>query len=594
MANDGDKSNELDDLWRELTEPRSLEGSMSDMLPSKDTSADARDGKALLGKLVLSRFRIDKFLDGGSVGRIYSGTQLGLGRPVAIKVLRRQEGPRGELARKRFVREAEFLASMSHPNVVEMIAFGETEDGHVVMVMEKLEGHNLKDHLEQGGPMPVMRVLHIARQLAEAVGRAHDLGGVHRDLKPANVFIERDARDRDLVKVLDFGLVKPASAQTKNKASLTLSGFVLGTPFYMSPEQAMGDTLDARADVYSFGIMLYEMLTGVPPFRGDNVAEILTKHLEASPPPLIVNNPRVQAPMQLEHLIRSCLAKNPGDRPESMYAVIHELDAIERAQRRVEADVAAGLAGWDPERASGDFHVAIREPHSPEMWREPSVTGAEPWADQSQPPLVQPVSDDAQVERMFTGGSSASQPPPATDWNERSNNPWRETSAAAGDWSEHSLTPFPQGALPPSPAGPLAFGARTTPLALPANVPPPQQVDLWNHAPSESNPGLEDSSSRALVPIEQGGQLLPPPSISSAPQELQIAGQPAPGRKPGRSLLLLLAGLVMIALAWGLVHWAETSFNDNAPPPSRPGPRADLSQGHMDRAPTDSADIPKA
>ena len=594
MAKDGEDKNELDDLWRELTEPRSLEGSMSDMLPSKDASADAKDGRAMLGKLVLGKFRIDKFLDGGSVGRIYSGTQLGLGRPVAIKVLRRQDGPRGELAKKRFVREAEFLASMSHPNVVEMIGFGETEDGHVVMVMEKLEGHNLKEHLEQEGPMPVLRVIHIARQLAEAVCRAHELGGVHRDLKPANVFIERDDRDRDLVKVLDFGLVKPSSKRSNKNASLTLSGFVLGTPFYMSPEQAMGETLDARADIYSFGIMLYEMLTGVPPFRGNTVAEILAKHLEANPPPLAANNPRLNAPVQLETLIRGCLAKSPKDRPESMYTVVHELDAIERAQKHLDADLQATLAGWDPNRASGDFPAPpVVDAAPPGPWREPSVTSAETWTERTQPPLVQAVNEPSNSASANAPWNEASAPPP--DWNERSNNPWADRSGAAGDWSEHSLTPFPQGASPQAPATRPAFGAPPQPLALPATVPTSSSdEDLWSHAPNSSNPPLEDSNSKALVPFNQGGALLPPPSISSTPAELEPAARLGFLKHKGRSLLLLLAGIIMIALALGLVRWAENSFNEQEAQSAPARPRGEMPQGHIDRAPTASPAMPKA
>jgi serine/threonine protein kinase len=218
------------------------------------------------------------------------------------------------------------------------------------------------------------------------VGRAHDLGGVHRDLKPANIFIERDDQDRDLIKVLDFGLVKPAGKKAKG-SSLTLSGFVLGTPFYMSPEQAMGDKLDATADVYSLGIMLYEMLTGVPPFRGDTVAEILAKHMEASPAPMAANNPRLLIPARLEALVRACLEKVPTARPPTMFELAQNLEAIrvalvaanattrvpEASQQRDPSGLRQTLKGWDPNRSSGDVPIPQPGGNFPDQWHESGV-----------------------------------------------------------------------------------------------------------------------------------------------------------------------------------------------------------------------------
>jgi serine/threonine protein kinase len=526
-------SEELDDLWRELTEPRSLEGSMSDLLPTKDDTADARDGRAMLGQLVLGRFRVDRFLDGGSVGRIFRGTQLGLGRPVAIKVLRRQDGPRGELAKKRFVREAEFLASMNHPNVVELIAFGESGDGNVVMVMELLEGHTLKDHIKRG-PMAVERVLHIAIQLAEAAARAHDLGGVHRDLKPANVFLERDEQDRDLVKVLDFGLVKPSGGKKGASANITMSGYVLGTPFYMSPEQAMNEKIDGRADIYSLGVMIYEMLTGVPPFRGDTVAEILAKHLETPPPPLAAGYPQVAAPARLELLVRRCMAKNPADRPESMYAVIHELEAVEVAQRQLAQDLDDSLAGWDPERASAD------------------------------------VFDPANAAALPSGATTA------TD-------PWRSTSNVSGAWSDVSGASLVKPVLEATADRPSStprlppFGARPQPLALPA---PDETRGILESDPSQPTAAANgpDTTDDALVPVDAGGRLLPPPTSSSSPDAAALAdvvSLDGPPRTLHRAFLVVL-GILMIALALGLVQWAQSSFSaSEGPPPGAEGvPRA--------------------
>ncbi len=616
MSDNNNNNGEDADIWREMTEPRHLAGSMSDCMPPKDETPDALTGRGQLGKLVLDKYRIDSFLDGGSVGQIFSGTQERLGRPVAIKILRRQDGPRAELAKKRFVREAKFLASMNHPNVVEMFDFGETSDGDVVMVMEKLEGNTLKEHIERG-PLPVERVLRIAEQIANAVGRAHDLGGVHRDLKPANIFIERDAKDLDLIKVLDFGLVKPAGKKSAGSA-LTLSGFVLGTPFYMSPEQAMGDKLDATADVYSLGIMLYEMLTGVPPFRGDSVAEILAKHMEASPAPMATANPRLQVPARLEALVRACLEKVPTARPPTMFELAQNLTAIhvamvaaeaaEKAAKEAKAAGARGdrdpsglqqsLQGWDPNRSSDDVVIPPLANEFPDQWHESSVSGtSEAWNESSHEPLVQPVPGS-------TGGVTAAAPwsdkssgsPLPSDWNERSHNPWLEQSGVSGDWSDRSnssqgglpAAPVPQAPLPPpqqltlpkSPPSPLPAPTQAPVAAVRAPTPmtaPAAALSAPKRPPTPltaqpSTLGPADSTDRALMPVQQGGQLLPPPSISGPPEPI------APAAPPRRSLtpVLIILGIVMIALALGVVYWADTSLNDADAKPRPTRPRACL------------------
>lgn len=331
--------------------PRALSDTLSDGAPDLSQSADARSGQDLLSKIVLGRFRVDAFLDGGSVGRIYRGVEVRTGRPVAIKALRRQRGPRGEVAKKRFIREARFLASIQHENVVELIDHGTTDEGDTVMVMELLEGHTLRRHLDETGPLPTARVLWIGIQLGRALARAHDMGGIHRDLKPANVFIERDAQDRDVVKVLDFGLVKPT--QKTHQESLTLSGFVMGTPVYMSPEQAEGEAIDARSDIYSFGIMLFEMMTGVPPYSGDSVAAILTGHLDQPIPRLASKYPMVNCPEALEDLIRRCLDKEPDGRPDSMSTLVRELER-QLGVTSLLPDFSE-LADWDPNVPSSDF-----------------------------------------------------------------------------------------------------------------------------------------------------------------------------------------------------------------------------------------------
>ncbi len=285
----------------------------------------------LLGRVLNERFKILESLGSGGMGRVYKAIQAPLDRPVALKILNPQYGHDKDPGfQKRFFFEASVTAKLRHPNTVTVIDYGKTEDGIYFIAMEYLEGQTLSQLLTTMGPLPWPRALNIAQQIARSLREAHKIGLIHRDLKPANVMILNQETDHDVVKVLDFGLVKsfmPDSAQLPADVSLTQAGVILGSPQYMAPEQARNIS-DPRSDVYSLGVVLYQMLVGRPPFHADQGIDIIVKHINEPPPTFAAYWPDHTIPPEIEALVMKCLAKRPAERYDSMSTV---LDSIRRA-----------------------------------------------------------------------------------------------------------------------------------------------------------------------------------------------------------------------------------------------------------------------
>jgi eukaryotic-like serine/threonine-protein kinase len=285
----------------------------------------------LLGRILNERFKILEALGSGGMGRVYKAIQAPLDRPVALKVLNPQYGQEKDPGfQRRFFFEASVTAKLRHPNTVTVIDYGKTEDGIFFIAMEYLEGQTLSQLLTQVGPLPWPRALNIAQQIARSLREAHKIGLIHRDLKPANVMILNQETDHDVVKVLDFGLVKsfmPDSGQFPADVSLTQAGVILGSPQYMAPEQARNIS-DPRSDVYSLGVVLYQILLGRPPFHADQGIDIIVKHINEPPPAFAAVWPDHAIPPEVEALVMKCLAKRPADRFDSMDAV---LESIRRA-----------------------------------------------------------------------------------------------------------------------------------------------------------------------------------------------------------------------------------------------------------------------
>jgi hypothetical protein len=289
-----------------------------------------------LGTVIDDRYYLLEKIGQGGMGDVYLGEHVRTQRRCAVKVIGRVHAGDPE-ALNRFIREATNAGRISHPHVATVYDFGETAEGIAYLAMEFVDGEPLSKLLAREGALPPRRVISIARQVAEGVGAAHDLGIVHRDLKPGNILVARDRKGGDLVKVVDFGI---ARAPAEDGQALTQTGMVVGTPEYMSPEQLVGDPVDARTDIYSLGCILYQMLTGEQAFEGPT-AQRLTRRLTGPPP-----HPREQiagVPDELDTVVVMAMGRLPHERYQSMEAL---RDALLAVPAEPAPPVQKRLAGW--------------------------------------------------------------------------------------------------------------------------------------------------------------------------------------------------------------------------------------------------------
>jgi tRNA A-37 threonylcarbamoyl transferase component Bud32 len=307
--------------------------------PSKDP---------LIGQTIDGRYEVRGVEGEGGMGTVYEVRHKTLARSFAMKVLRRDVARDPELA-TRFVLEARATAAIKHPHIVQITDFGKLDDGTPYFVMELLVGETLSQIIKRGGPLPAARAAKIVLQVAGALGAAHEAGVVHRDMKPENVFLVRPAAgaagNEDDVRVVDFGTAKVAGA-----GRLTKTGIVFGTPHYMSPEQASGQPVDHRADIYALGIIMYEMFTGRVPFEADTYMGVLTQHMFAEPIPpsrLVRDAGELGA---LEDVILRALEKKPEMRYQTMQALAADVQKVVRFAPDGVADVAPRLEA-PPRRA---------------------------------------------------------------------------------------------------------------------------------------------------------------------------------------------------------------------------------------------------
>ncbi|MHC4923426.1 MAG: serine/threonine protein kinase, partial [Planctomycetota bacterium] len=254
-----------------------------------------------LGKTIAGRFEVENVLGEGGMGKVYGAKD----------------------------QEARTAGRLRHEAAVRIVAFGETESGAPYLAMEYCLGVTLKDMLAKEGHLPIARACNIASQMIDAVGSAHKQGIIHRDLKPENIKIAPDAMRGEAVKVLDFGVAKfigGEDAPEMENAVKTKTGIILGTPKYMAPEQIRGEQVDGRADLYSCGAILYELLSGTPPFTADDVFGYVSKHLKEPPMKLADRVPEYAIPQELDDLVMWMLEKNPVQRPKDAASINAILD----------------------------------------------------------------------------------------------------------------------------------------------------------------------------------------------------------------------------------------------------------------------------
>ena len=435
----------------------------------------------LIGRVLLERYEVLRRIGTGGMGAVYVGRQLAVGRDVALKVLR-PDLMSDELVRERFRREAEIVGNLGHPNTVQLIDYGETDDGLAVMVMELLRGQSLSERLMAHGPLNLDQTLVLGEEVAGSLAEAHTRGLVHRDLKPANIFLA-EVGSTVHGKVLDFGIARLLNDEATR---LTSTGQVFGTPRYMSPEQALstGD-VDARSDLYALALILYECLVGRPPFVAQTSIQYLSAHTTQAPPKLREEAP--DAPERLEALIDACLAKDPDERPSSA----EEVGVVLRAIRTT---LEGGLA----------VPTAVRRPGS---GGAPTVDGFAP----THRPSALPVA-----------------PAP----------PSRRTRAAAGVVAAAAVAalavfayvqrerpaPLASGiaVTPIGPRGPDAGATPAPPLSDPADEAP-----LPPH-PAEGSPAEGSPSDGSPSDGSPGDDRRPEPPPDVAPPPPDSAGEPAP------------------------------------------------------------------
>jgi serine/threonine-protein kinase len=274
------------------------------------------------GTVVAGRYKVLHLIGKGGMGVVYRAEHVHMRKTVALKVLHREYLKVEEVV-ARFEREAVAAARIEHPNVVAASDFGKLEDGSFYLVLEFVDGQSLRSLIEESGALPLGRTIRIAQQTLQALGAAHGNHIVHRDLKPDNVMLVADAEGEDRVKVLDFGIARVAGPEARDATKLTQMGMVMGTVAYMSPEQATGQPVDERADLYSFGVMLYEMIAGVVPFDAELPSQVLARQLVEEPPPLPVGTPE-----PLVRLVMDLMQKKPEDRPASAQEVLERLAVL--------------------------------------------------------------------------------------------------------------------------------------------------------------------------------------------------------------------------------------------------------------------------
>jgi TonB family protein len=313
--------------------------------------SESDETQALLGATINGSYRIVSLIARGGMGKVYRAEQSALGRVCALKILSpHYEGNKDPEFHRRFELEASTAAKLQHPNTVTIFDYGRDEAHDVYYIaMEYLDGRTLHRLLHDERTLAEVRASHIAQQICRSVHEAHRIGVVHRDLKPSNVLLVERGDEADFVKVLDFGLVKDVSGKGED---LTQTGLFMGSPKYMAPEQVMGTEISARTDIYSLGVMLYEMISGKVPFDRKAGMSTLVAHVNEAPQPISARNPEIPVSPEMEAIVMRCLEKDPAKRFASMKDLLAHL-------KRASGDLSDTYESLP--RARVDYDAALKQ-----------------------------------------------------------------------------------------------------------------------------------------------------------------------------------------------------------------------------------------
>jgi eukaryotic-like serine/threonine-protein kinase len=471
---------------------------------SNDVEHDERSPDAYLGTVLGERYAVETVIGEGGMGRVYLARHRLIDKQVAIKILH-VELARDKEAVGRFVREAKAASSIGNPHIVDVSDFGETPDGSTYFVMEYLDGVTLADLLDAEGVLPPKLTIHLGRQMCDGLAAAHAQGIIHRDLKPDNIVVVKKGEE-DFAKILDFGIAKVSGPSGGTK--LTIAGAVFGTPHYMSPEQAAGTNVDHRADVYSLGILLYEMASGELPFNADNFMGILTQHMYRPPSPIRSRPLGAACPPALEAVILKCLAKRPAAR----YATMEELgDDLARLVRGE-----APLAVTDPTTESARFLVPAEFLSTNEVAVVPAIQRPAP------PKVWSRVATGVAVGLVVGGGALLLSARKATTTS------MVPASAAPQDHASEPLTGAPRTVLLHSPTPGAVARLDGEAIALPTNLEiPAEGSSVTIEAPGHLAATIELAGDEGKVEV----LLTPMAPTSASPRDARPARRGRPAKK---------------------------------------------------------------
>lgn len=511
-------------------------------MTSSETTLPLKAIGQQVGRVLGGRYQLTQVIGSGGMGEIYRARRTHIGDTVAVKVLR-ADVVENEKSRQRFYREARAAAMLHHPNAVVIHDFGEDTDGTAYIVMELLEGRNLRQVLIDEGSVSALRCYGIIRQTCAALDAGHRNGIIHRDIKPDNIFLLDSNDGADHVKILDFGIAKlrdQALDTLSMEQRLTNVGTVIGTPHYMAPEQCQGEEADARSDIYSLGVVLYELLTGVAPFLAKTPTGVAIKHVTEKPRPLREIQPAVTE--TIERVVLRALEKEPSVRQQSALELAREFEAAIRADGATDTLV---RSGEQPQVDPGTLPMA-KSPKT-EVISKPQDTGANraaPAPPQSFETRITPPSGTAPVASNLTG----ERPAPSDSLRTQVIPPTEMLAAEPAVEAPKEIAPPPG---KPAPIDPL----RTDPF-IPADE-AAKQVAAYE-AKADPRPRDEKKEEKKAKREKIEVPLAPPPSLTP--------GSPVPVPAKSRATMFVGLGAGLLVLV-GIAAWMMSGGDSPTPQP---------------------------